>query len=211
MGIRDWINKLLKEEKVIEGEKTKDKFYFSEKEFPDREDALREFPRSVAKLFNVNKWSDLPGITSTFTLYDSMGKEKVADRPEERDYLKINLPGPVPENWVIVTEIKEEDTFAEFTVSPSEDPTEKKEDQEEIEHFFIDEATSTFRVELEDKKIVAFEIGKNEGINNEEDAGKRKLINTLIAEGGWAGFQELQWKKLTDYLVHQLEIEEPEK
>jgi hypothetical protein len=57
------------------------------------------------------------------------------------------------------------------------------------------------------KTLFAFEIGKNEGINNQgEDAGDRKLINTLIAEGGWAGFQELQWKKLTDYLVHRIEI-----
>jgi hypothetical protein len=72
----------------------------------------------------------------------------------------------------------------------------------------VKEATSTFRVQRRGKSIYAYEIGKNEGINNEEeDAGNRKLINTLFAEGGWAGVQKLQWKKLTDYLVHKIEIE----
>lgn len=48
---------------------------------------------------------------------------------------------------------------------------------------------------------------KNEGINNKgKEAGNRKLINTLIAEGGWAAFQKFQWEKLTDYLVHKIEI-----
>jgi hypothetical protein len=118
------------------------------------------------------------------------------------------LPGPVPENWVIVTDIKEEENMAEFTVSPSIDPTEKNKERKEIKHFFIDEATSTFRVEILDKTIYAFEIGRNEGVNNEgEEAGKRKLINTLVAEGGWAGFQKFQWEKLTGFLVHKIEID----
>jgi hypothetical protein len=118
------------------------------------------------------------------------------------------LPGPVPENWVIVTDIQQQENSAEFTVSPSTDPRAKGSEREEIKHFFIDEATSTFRVKLLDKTLFAYEIGKNEGINNQgKEAGKRKLINTLISEGGWAGFQEFQWKKITDYLVHEIEID----
>jgi hypothetical protein len=28
------------------------------------------------------------------------------------------------------------------------------------------------------------------------------VINTVVAKGGWAVGQQMQWKKLTDYLVH---------
>lgn len=194
----------------IEGEAVKDKTFTSKKEFSSRETAEREFMGSVEKLFNVNVWSKLPGVTSRFQLYDSHGKEKNTDKPQLNDFIKIILPGPVPENWVIVTDIKEEDNMAEFTVSPSRNPTEKGDDHGQIAHFFIDDATSTFRVELRDRIIHAWEIGKNEGINNQKgkEAGQRKFVNTLIAEGGWAGFQAFQWHKLTDYLVHKTEIKD---
>lgn len=33
-------------------------------------------------------------------------------------------------------------------------------------------------------------------------------MNTLVAEGGWAGVQGLQWDKLTRYLVHLEETKE---
>ena len=70
------------------------------------------------------------------------------------------------------------------------------------------EATSKFKVERLLGSIHAYEIGVNEAINNKgEEAGNRKSINTLVAEGGWAGFQKLQWEKLTNYLVHNIEIE----
>ena len=106
----------------------------------------------------------------------------------------------------MVTDIKNEQELAEFTVSPSKDPTDKEKDEKEIEHFFIDGATSTFRVEMRGNELKACELGRNEGINNEKNAGNRKLINTILAEGGWATFQKTQWKKLTDYFVHKIEI-----
>ncbi|MDT0691635.1 hypothetical protein RM549_17720 [Salegentibacter sp. F188] len=208
MGIKKWIRKIKGEKEVIEGEATKDRTYSSENRFVNRSKAAKEYDRSVEKLFNVNLWSKLPGVSSTFQLYNIWGEEKKSGKPEVNDYIKILLPGPVPENWVIVTDIKEEENSAEFTVSPSEDPTEREKGQKEIEHFFIDEATSTFRIERKDNIIHAYEIGKNEGINNQvAEAGKRKIINTIIAEGGWAGVQKFQWEKLTDYLVHKIEIE----
>lgn len=209
MGIVDWLNKLKKEKKVLEGDAVKNKTYSSNNVYPTNEIAVKEFHRAKEKLFNVNKWSELPGLSSSFQLYSSRGEKIYALKPEIGNYVKIVLPAPALENWVNVIDIKEHENSAEFTVSPSPNPTEKEKGQEEIEHFFIDEATSTFKVELQNKKLHAYEIGKNEGINNEgAEAGKRKLINTLVAEGGWAGFQKFQWKKLTDYLVHQIEIEE---
>ncbi|MDT0651026.1 hypothetical protein [Autumnicola edwardsiae] len=211
MGIKDFFQKLKGEKKVMKGEATKDKTYSSENEFSTREETKQEFKRSVSKLFDVNQWTRMPGISSSFTLYSATGTKKKSKKPEMYDFIKIVLPGPVPENWVLVTDIKEKDNLAEFTVSPSKDPEERDKEQE-IEHFFAEEASSTFRVEMRDRKIKASEIGKNEGINNQDHkAGQRVFVNTIVAEAGWAGVQKFQWKKLTDFLVHKIEIEEQEK
>lgn len=207
MSVKDWIAKLKKEIKALQGEGVKDELYSSEKEYATEEEAVREFEKATEKLFLVNEWSRLPGISSEFMLYNSRGERK-SGKAQLHDYIKINLPGPVPENWVIVTRINKQDRMKEFVVSPSKDPTEFNKNPEQIEHFFVDEATSTFRIECEGKKLYAAEIGKNEGVNNEGmEAGKRKLINTLIAEGGWAGVQKMQWEKLTDYLVGHIALE----
>lgn len=188
---------------MVKGEATKDKIYSSQNNFPNRETAVREFERSKAKLFNVNSWSKLSRFTSEFELYKQNGQRSMEEKPEVGDFIRILLPGPSPENWVKVTDINISNEAAEFTVSPSEDPREKDGD---IEHFFIKEATSTFKVELRGNSIHAFEIGKNEGINNKGyEAGDREVMNTLLAEGGWVAFQEIQWKKLTEYLVHKEE------
>ena len=208
MGLKDIIHKIWKEKKIIEGEETKNKFYSSQNDFPTEEIARKEFERSKAKLFDVNRWSYMPGVTSGFQLYNEQGEKLFEKRPKVGDYLSIDLPGPTPENWVKVIDIQEEEDMAEFTVSPSPNPKDVGEEAREIKHFFIDEATSTFRVEREGKSIFGFEIGKNEGINNQgKEAGDREFINTLIAEGGWAAFQKLQWEKFADYVVHKIEAE----
>jgi hypothetical protein len=97
------------------------------------------------------------------------------------------------------------DVAAEFTVQPSGEPSQGGDEAgEEIEHFFRKEARSTFRVQLQGNTLIASEIGRHESINNQgAEAGNRAVINTVIAKGGWALGQKLQWQKLTDYLVHQ--------
>lgn len=206
MGIKDFFKTIFQEGKALQGEPTVDKEYSSQNRFPNRETAVKEFERSKAKLFDVDAWSDLPGITSEFELYDRNGRRAENKQPEVGDFVRIMLPTPTPENWVQVIDVKENEEEAEFTVSPSEDPRDKDDD---IEHFFVKEATSTFRIELKGQSIYAYEIGKNEGVNNQgEEAGDRKVLNTLISAGGWIAFQELQWKKLTAYLVHNEEAEE---
>lgn len=205
MGIIDAIGSIWKEKKVIEGKATKNKLYSSKRTFNTEEEAKEAYQEAVKKLLDVNRWSDMPGITSGFQLYDPEGTTKYAKEPELYDYLKIDLPGPLPMNWVQVIDIHLEEDSAEFTVTPSQNPREK---QDRVRHFFSDAATSTFRVALRDKTLYAYEIGKREGINNQEGAGGREMINTLTAEAGWAGIQHYQWNKLTDYLVHKIEINE---
>lgn len=194
-----------KEKEFIFGEATRDVTFSSERKFKDEVQAEQEFLRSISKLFDPDRWSDLPGITSTFELHDENGIRKPSGKPIEGDHIKIRLPGIPIDHWVRVIDVKDEPTNAEFTVSPSTDPTST---DPGVKHFFVKEATSKFKVELLLDTIHAYEIGVNEAINNKgEEAGDRKLINTLIAEGGWAGFQKLQWEKLTNYLVHNIEIE----
>lgn len=201
MGIKE-------EKKYIIGDATKDITFTSSRTFGDQGEARTMFMRSIEKLYAVDRWTDLPGISSRFELHDENGEKKEAARPAIGDHIKIVLPGVPLDNWVAVTDVKERDGSAEFTVSPCNDPKASGEERKQIKHFFTAGATSTFRVEVEGNRITAWEIGRNEGINNKgEEAGQRKVVNTLIAEGGWAGFQKLQWEKLTDYLVHNVEIE----
>lgn len=194
---------------MLQGEETKDKLYQNENTYPTEQEAIAAFERSKQKLFNVNDWTKLSGVNSTFELYDNRGRRTSALKPEHGYYMKIILPASTIENWVQVTEIREEENLAEFTVHPSEKPVEIAEDEAEVKHFFAKEASSTFRVTRQGNTIHGYEIGKNEAINNQgEDAGNRAVLNTFVAEGGWAIFQELQWDKLTRYLVHLEEKKE---
>jgi hypothetical protein len=203
MALKDIVDKIKKEVEVLLGENEKHKYFTQEHEYPDEVTAKQAFESAKQKLFDVNKWSDLPGINSTFELYDAAGNKTQATKPEVGFYIKIILPGTTIENWVEITDILEQESLAQFIVHPSSNPTEIAEENQEVQHFFGKEASSTFRVELRGNTLKACEIGLNENINNKgEESGNRALLNTLVAEGGWAGFQDLQWNKLTSYLVH---------
>lgn len=203
MGLKDIVNKVKEELDVLKGESVKDRVFTNQNTYPDEASAIQAFERSKEKLFRVNAWSDMPGINCTFQVYKPDGTASQEEQVAKGDFIKIVLPGPVPENWVQVTDIREQENLAEFTVHPSPSPPGHSGSDTEIKHFFIKEASSTFQVERHGKTLAACEIGQNEGINNQgEEAGDRAAVNTLVAEGGWAGFQDLQWNNLTSYLVH---------
>lgn len=191
-----------KEAKVLKGEESKDKKYSTERKFDDEDAARFEFSQGRKRLFNVNAWSDIPGVlNSNFELFGADGVKLQRDQVQNGDFIKIDLPGPFPFYWVKVVEITDEPDRAQFTVQPTYDPT-HKDDKTATDHFFQDQARSIFRIERTGSEISAMEIGVNESINNQEvEAGNKGLINTLVSEGGWAGFQRYQWKNLTDYLV----------
>lgn len=207
MGLKNIVVKVKEEIKVLKGDASKDKVYANEQDFADEAAALAAFKRSQEKLFDVNRWSELEGFNSTFKLYNANGNPAENEVAQEGFYMQIILPASPIENWVRITDVRRQDNQVEFTVHPSEKPKPTNEGREVTQHFFVKEASSTFRVTKEGTKLAAFEIGKNEAINNTgEEAGNRALLNTLVAEGGWAGVQALQWDKLTRYLVH---LEEP--
>lgn len=185
------------------GKMPENKKFENEHAYPDEGAALTAFLSSKDKLFHVDAWSDLKGLTSSFELYDATGNKSNASKPVRGDFIKIILPGMDMENWVQVTDITENPLMAEFTVHPSNAPQPKAADEQQVKHFFIRESSSTFRVSRKEHVLYASETGKNEKINNEGyEAGERKILNTLIAAGGWAGVQKLQWDKLTRWLIH---------
>lgn len=198
MAAEDFLDKLKHEWEVIKGEAGKDKTFCSEQDYADELAAEAAFRQGQERLFAVNSWSQLPGINSTFALYNQQA-EPTEQKPGVGYYIKIVLPGLPVENWVEIAEIEETETATQFTVHPCPNPTNAS---PETQHFFVKEASSTFRIEKTGYIVRSYQIGKNEKINNQSyQAGDRSFLNTLIAEGAWAGFQDVQWGKLTDYLA----------
>ncbi len=201
MQLKAIVEQIQHEAKVVQGEDSKARTYVSQHTYPNELAAREAFAHSVAKLLNVNGWSSLSSFSSDFTMYDPVGRSKPDGPVNMGDFIRIELPGPTPENWVRVIQVLITETRAEFTVQPCPEPLANKPDQ--IEHFFAEQARSTFRVEVSGCTISAFEIGQHEAINNQQpQAGERGLANTIIAEAGWLFYQKIQWKLLTDYLVH---------
>lgn len=206
MGLKEkaseGIREIRDEAKVLKGEKAKDKRFVSTRTFEDEASAQREFTRATERLYNVNAWTKIPGIANAaFELYSPEGEPVNRQHAEKGDFVKIDLPGPLPFYWVKVIELSNGPDHAQFTVQPAHDPT-NRDDTKVTDHFFQDQARSIFRVERNGNEISAMEIGLNEAINNKEaEAGEKRLINTLVSEGGWAGFQKYQWKNLTDYVT----------
>lgn len=201
-SIKKFFKKAERELDVVKGEKAKNRIYSSRKIFKSERLAKVYFAVSRKRLWNVNSWSKIPRLmNANFQLYTPQGEICNSRKVFKDAFIKIVLPGPFPENWVKVVDVKEGEDFAQFTVSPSEDPTLPK-DKEVVKHFFSKEATSTFLVKRKSEMIYAYEIGRNEYINvDQPEAGARPAANVVIAEGGWSGLQKIQWKILTEYLV----------
>jgi hypothetical protein len=199
MKLTNALGQLRHEIKVLQGEEAKHKTYSSQQVLPDEAAAQQLFSQAVQRLFNVNSWSSISTFTSDFVLHDANGQSKPGGSVQLGDYIKVSLPGPVPENWVHVTSVVSAADLAEFTVHPCHEPGGQS---TETRHFFRAESSSTFRVERQGNCVMASEIGLEERINNEGDqAGEHALVNTAIAEMGWLFYQGIQWKALTDYLV----------
>src|SRR5688572_32075991 len=97
------IGKMKEEAKVLKGEKTKDKQYSSTREFTDESSANFEFARAKERLYDVNGWSAIPGIANAvFELYGSDGQPVKRNYVQKGDFIKIDLPGPLPFYWVKV-------------------------------------------------------------------------------------------------------------
>lgn len=199
MKIKDIVDSIQHGVDLLKGEEAIDKTFCSQNSCRDENTAREAFGKAREKVFDVNRWSSLSAITADFILHDQLGRPKPTGRPEVGDHIRVELPGPAPENWVQVIQVEDDENKAGFTARPCADPRDKT---GSTEHFFTDASTSTFRVSLVGLTVFACQIGENERVNNQNpEAGERSAVNTMIAGAGWLFYQKIQWKTLTDYLV----------
>ncbi len=167
-------------------------------------EAKQQFDWASKKLFDINKWSEWCEnmLSANFSLYNKYG-HPVKRLAELHDYVKIDIPGPGSIDgggfdWVQIKNISvihdpENDTETAFLqVSPCSCPVNS---EPHVAHFFSTEATSTFMIQREGKKVRAEIHGRNEKPNTSGNTID-SLRNTFVAKLAKAAFSDLQWKDL---------------
>lgn len=168
------------------------KKYVSQKPFASESAAQSAFEDAKRRMFDVNAWNEIPGIENAlFLVYNSEGK-RIFGKSNIGCYIKTILPGDLPEDWVRVVDIREDDNFALFTVQPCHDPKVSSErmKQSTFNHLI----KSTFTIERTNKTIVA--SGEDRGETNSIAVGNKRKITT-----GWPFAQKIQWKNVVDHIT----------
>ena len=179
----------------------------SKASFDTAAEAQSFFKEVKKRLLHVNGWQKLAGAaTASFQLTDEKGNSVNRD-VQKGDHFKIDIPGPGPAtgdgyDWVQVEAVEEKEDKVEITVRPATNPTNE---QQDIAHFFSDEATSSFVVKLEGNSVIAGVYGRNEKPNLQAEKGRDKARNAAVASGAVGGFSKLQWKSLVNGLVKKEE------
>jgi hypothetical protein len=175
---------------------------------PSKEEAIRFFEVVKARLLQVNRWKEWSGALSAgFQLTDEQGIE-IEGKPAKGNYFRINIPAPgvltgEGYDWVRVEEVKEESEegceYVAIRVRPAPSPVNGNED---VAHFYTDEATSNFIVRRDGTKITAGVYGRNEKPNvKAADTVIDKIRNAVVGAGGVSGLSKLQWKALVSGLL----------
>jgi hypothetical protein len=170
--------------------------------FNSVEEARSFFEIVKERLQQVGDWHSLAGKgTAAFELTDEKG-DAVKRPPQKGDHLKIDIPGPGPRtgdgfDWVQVEAVEHtEGGDLDCLVMQVRPATNPKNDQQDVAHFFSDEATSNFMVKREGTTITAAVYGRNEKPNTSAEKVVDKARNTAVATGAVSGFSKLQWKSL---------------
>nr|WP_293836005.1 hypothetical protein [uncultured Arsenicibacter sp.] len=201
IGMENKMNPVKKEVDALLGDAVKQKTFREEQTFANDFQAKLAFQAAAGRLFDVNSWSTISVLTADFVLYSSNGKPKPVMLPQSGDYIRIQLPGPVPENWVRIFDVNQSGDHAEFSAHPCQHPL--SDTKAQTDHFFKHSTISTFRIERLGNTLIGSQIGKDEQINNQQpEAGDRQVINTVIAEAGWLFYQSVQWNALCRYWVN---------
>jgi len=174
---------------------------------PDAASAITIFESAKQKLLDVNNWHTYCGKGSAvFQLTDEKGN-KVFRPAQLGDHFKIDIPGPGSStgegnDWVQIEAVEHtvnDDTeILALRVRPTDNPQNTNED---VAHFFTDEASSTFSVSKQGNKIVAAVNGRNEKPNVDADKLIDKVRNTVIAISAILGLNKPQWKSLVKGLL----------
>lgn len=172
-------------------------------EMPNYRAARELFIMARERIVDVNGWSNRGGIPGTeFQLCDGMGNQ--LDRSaRDGDFIRIDLPGPGPASgggydWVKVEDIGGEITgpFNERFAMRVRSCAMPGGASDVPAHFFDEQATSTFMLEMKGRILTASYHGRNEIINTKKDNPLEKARNLLVGAGGLAGMSELQWQGL---------------
>jgi hypothetical protein len=168
------------------------------------ETEAKEFFEEVKKrLLHVNQWHDLAGVASaTFQLTDEKG-DPIQRSAKAGDHFRIDIPGPGTvtgegDDWVRIEKVENLQDLAAMRVRPATNP---KNERKDIAHFFSEEATSSFIVKREGKKVVAGVYGRNEKPNTHTEKVTDKIRNAAVAAGAMSVFSKVQWKSLVSGLV----------
>ena len=175
----------------------------------DKAEAAKAFYQMVkGRLLDINRWGDISGLLSAdFTLMDSNG-HKLNRKPQEGDYFMIDIPAPGIQtgeghDWVRIEQIVENaegvDESVSIRVRPASNPLNQNED---VAHFYTDDATSNFIVKRTGNEVTAGVYGRNEKPNIEEaDSLLDKARNAIVGTGGVTLFSKMQWKALVTGLI----------
>ncbi|WP_276134630.1 hypothetical protein [Polluticoccus soli] len=170
----------------------------------DADDAEELFVVAKNKLLDVNNWDKTSvSASAVFQLADHHGND-LHRKAHKGDYIKINIPGPGSStgggfDWVHIEHITYDDYPDEHTesilmeVRPCPAPVNNN---EEVAHFFKDDATSTFIIERHGKLLMAHYYGRNEVPNTEAHNTADVVRNAAVAAGALAGLSEMQWTNL---------------
>lgn len=178
-------------------------------EAADRAEAHKIFAEAKKRLLDVNHWSSISrGISASFVLTDCRGTVKKCS-PQVGDYLRIDIPGPGTAagdgfDWVRIEMIEEEPDclgpkeFVVMRVRPASQPEKKK----STAHFFEPDATSSFMVKREGRRITAEVHGRNEKSNPQGESLADSIRNALVSIGAQAGLSKIQWEKLVKGILN---------
>ncbi|MBE9464265.1 hypothetical protein ACFP1I_06275 [Dyadobacter subterraneus] len=175
----------------------------------DVELAKSIFDIAKSRLIDVNNWQNLAGkFLAAFQLTDSSGNP--TDSPvQEGMYFRIDIPGPGSKagdgyDWVKVEKIdfyrSENIESIGIRVRPAANPSSSNEN---VAHFYSQEATSTFTVTRELTKITAAVYDRNTKTNQDTNQLSDQLRNAIVGMSGIISFSRIQWKSLTDAIIKQ--------
>ncbi|MBC7904007.1 MAG: hypothetical protein H7Y27_11315 [Gemmatimonadaceae bacterium] len=166
--------------------------------------------RARQRLLDVNNWHVYAGSGALFSLVNKRGEE-CKGPAEEGNYFRITIP-LVPgtsegegDEWVEVEKIeegkKEHREYIALRVRPASPPFPH---HNSTAHFFSKDATSTFSIIRNGRKVIASVSGRNEIPNTDTENFSSKLRNLVVAVGAMVGLNKPQWKKLVKgLLTHQ--------
>lgn len=169
----------------------------------DSQQAKKIYYRASANLLNVNKWHQLAGTSSAkFQLMDEQGDEQKAP-VQNGHFLRISIPmAPASTkgngyDWVKVEKVESATNphheWIAIRVRPSSVPFLLS---QKPAHFFSEDASSSFMVERQGRKIIASIYGRNEKPNTKPKGIFNKVRNIVVATAAILGLNKPQWKSL---------------